>query len=320
MNIEYILIILGEPYSTFSEIIGKYFRKFSNFKKKIILVGNKNLLSDQLNELNLKFKINEIEDYSKAKKNIVNLINIDFKYKKIFSSISVDSNKYIENCFKKALEIINKNNNKFILINGPISKKTFLKKEFNGITEYLSEKTHSKNEIMLIYNKNLSVSPLTTHIPIKYVNKKIKRKKIINNILSLKKFYEKILKQKLNCGILGLNPHCETIDKFSEEEKIIIPSIKYLKKKGINVDGPFSADTFFLKKNINKYNLVLGMYHDQVLTPIKTIYNFEAINITVGLPFLRISPDHGPNTDMIGKNKSDPSSFFYAMKFANKLK
>ena len=62
------------------------------------------------------------------------------------------------------------------------------------------------------------------------------------------------------------------------------------------------------------------MYHDQVLTPIKTIYNFEAINITIGLPFLRISPDHGPNTDMIGKNISDPSSFFYAMKFANKLK
>ena len=124
----------------------------------------------------------------------------------------------------------------------------------------------------------------------------------------------------MNCGILGLNPHCETIDKYSEEEKIIIPSIKYLKKKGINVDGPFSADTFFLKKNLNKYNLVLGMYHDQVLTPIKTIYNFEAINITIGLPFLRISPDHGPNTDMIGKNISDPSSFFYAMKFANKLK
>ena len=173
---------------------------------------------------------------------------------------------------------------------------------------------------MLIYNKNLSVSPLTTHIPIKYVNKEIKRKKIINNILSLKKFYKKILNQKMNCGILGLNPHCETIDKYSEEEKIIIPSIKYLKKKGINVDGPFSADTFFLKKNLNKYNLVLGMYHDQVLTPIKTIYNFEAINITIGLPFLRISPDHGPNTDMIGKNISDPSSFFYAMKFANKLK
>ena len=320
MNTKYILIILGEPYSTFSEIIGKYFKKINKFKKKIILIGNKNLLIDQLNKLNLKFKINEINDHRQAKKNIVNLINIDFKYKKIFSSISVNSNEYIENCFKKALKIINKKNSKIILINGPISKKTFLKKEFNGITEYLSKKTKSKNEIMLIYNKNLSVSPLTTHIPIKYVNKEIKRKKIINNILSLKKFYKKILNQKMNCCILGLNPHCETIDKYSEEEKIIIPSIKYLKKKGINVDGPFSADTFFLKKNLNKYNLVLGMYHDQVLTPIKTIYNFEAINITIGLPFLRISPDHGPNTDMIGKNISDPSSFFYAMKFANKLK
>ena len=75
-----------------------------------------------------------------------------------------------------------------------------------------------------------------------------------------------------------------------------------------------------MRENLNKYDVVLGMYHDQVLTPIKTLFNFEAINITVGLPFIRISPDHGPNTKMLGKNKSDPSSFFYAMKFAEKLK
>ena len=74
----------------------------------------------------------------------------------------------------------------------------------------------------------------------------------------------------------------------------------------------------FLLKNINKYDLVIGMYHDQVLTPMKTIFNFEAINITIGLPFIRISPDHGPNSDMLGKNVSDPSSFIYAMKFAEK--
>ena len=88
----------------------------------------------------------------------------------------------------------------------------------------------------------------------------------------------------------------------------------------MKVEGPFSADTFFLKKNLSKYNVVLGMYHDQVLTPIKTLFNFEAINITIGLPFIRISPDHGPNTSMLGKNISDPASFFYAMKFAEKLR
>ena len=82
---------------------------------------------------------------------------------------------------------------------------------------------------------------------------------------------------------------------------------------------PFSADTFFLDKNISS-DVVVGMYHDQVLTPIKTLFKFNAINLTIGLPFIRISPDHGPNTNMIGKNKSDPSSFFYAMKFIENLK
>ena len=72
---------------------------------------------------------------------------------------------------------------------------------------------------------------------------------------------------------------------------------------------------FFLKKNINKFDVVVGMYHDQVLTPLKTLFNFNAINITLGLPFIRVSPDHGPNVEMYGKNKSDPSSIFCAMKF-----
>ena len=75
-----------------------------------------------------------------------------------------------------------------------------------------------------------------------------------------------------------------------------------------------------LKKNIEKFDVVIGMYHDQVLTPIKTLFKFKAINVTLGLPFIRISPDHGPNNAMLGKNISDPSSFFYAMEFINKLK
>ena len=100
----------------------------------------------------------------------------------------------------------------------------------------------------------------------------------------------------------------------------IMPAIEYLNKKNIDVDGPFSADTFFLKKNIKKYDVVLGMYHDQVLTPIKTLFEFKAINVTIGLPFIKITPDHGPNHEMLGKNKSDPSSIFYAFSFVNKIK
>ena len=320
MSIEYILIVLGEPYSTFNEIIGKYFKKIKKYKKKIILIGNKKLLEKQIKILNQRFPINEIKNYTDAKKNMVNIINIEFNFNKIFDKISSKSNKYIERSFDETLKIIKKNNKKFVLINGPISKKNFLRKNYLGITEYLSKKTNSKNQVMLIYNDEISVSPITTHLPIKYVTKNLNKQKIIENILTIDVFYKKVIRKKAKFAILGLNPHCETIDKLSEEDLFIKPSIKNLKAKGIDINGPFSADTFFLKKNLKKFDVVIGMYHDQVLTPIKTIYEFKAINITLGLPFIRMSPDHGPNSTMLGKNKSDPSSFYYAMKFAEKLK
>lgn len=319
MNIDYTLIVLGEPYSTFSEIIGKYFKNKKKFKNKVVLIGDADLLEKQINKLNLSFNLNKINNLKYSKRNVVNIINIKFKYRKVFSNITKESSDYIEQCFKKSLELAENNKKRVVLINGPISKETFLKKKYLGITEYLSNKTKSKNEVMLIYNKNLSVSPITTHIPIKYVSKKVTKKKIINNIYKNNIFFNKVLKKKVKFAILGLNPHCETTDKFSEENKIIKPAIQFLTKKGVNIDGPFSADTFFLKKNVKKYDVVVGMYHDQVLTPMKTLFKFEAINVTLGLPFIRISPDHGPNSKMLGKGISDPSSFFYAMNFINKL-
>ena len=319
MNFKYILIVLGEPYSTFSEIIGKYYELNKYSKKKIILIGSMGLFNQQLKKLKYKLPLNKISDIKYADKKKINIIDVKFKYIKTFTNISEKSNQYIKKCFDVALEILKKLKKKGILINGPISKKFFLKKKFSGITEYLSQKTNSNNEVMLIYNKKISVSPLTTHIPIKFVAKNVTKTKIINNVTKIHKFYKVIFNKNIKIAILGLNPHCETIDKFSEEEKIIIPSLKILNKRGINIDGPFSADTFFFDKNLSKYNVVIGMYHDQVLTPIKTLYNFEAINITIGLPFIRISPDHGPNFEMLGKNKSDPTSLIYAIKFIENL-
>ena len=93
-----------------------------------------------------------------------------------------------------------------------------------------------------------------------------------------------------------------------------------MSKIKIKIDGPIPADTFFIKKNMEKFDVALGMYHDQVLAPIKTVFEFKAINITLGLPFLKITPDHGPNYKMLGKNQSDPSSIFYAFDFLNKIK
>jgi 4-hydroxythreonine-4-phosphate dehydrogenase len=117
---------------------------------------------------------------------------------------------------------------------------------------------------------------------------------------------------------LGLNPHCESIHKYNEDEKILKPAIKNLFNQGYKIYGPFSADTFFLKDNRKKFDVVIGMYHDQVLTPFKTIFEYNAINITLGLPFIRVSPDHGPNEKMMGKNISNPQSLIEAINFLDK--
>ena len=130
----------------------------------------------------------------------------------------------------------------------------------------------------------------------------------------------KKLKTKPKIAVTGLNPHCESIDKFNEDEKILSPAIKFSQKRKYNVKGPYPADTIFLKSNRDKFDVILGMYHDQVLTPIKTIYEYNAINITIGLPFLRISPDHGPNEKMFGKNISNPQSLIQALNFLDKNK
>ena len=139
------------------------------------------------------------------------------------------------------------------------------------------------------------------------------------NSAEIDKFYRTNFHKKPLVAVLGLNPHCETIDKFSEEDKFIKPAIKFLIKKKMRISGPFSSDTFFSRKNLKKYDVTVGMYHDQVLTPMKMLYKFNAINITLGLPFIRVSPDHGPNNQMIGKNKSDPQSLISSINFFKNL-
>ncbi len=146
------------------------------------------------------------------------------------------------------------------------------------------------------------------------------KKKIINDVNNINFFYKEKLNKKAKFAILGLNPHCESVEKLSEEEKIIKPAIKFLLKNKVNIRGPFSADTFFSKKNLSNYDVAIGMYHDQVLTPMKTIFNFDAINLTLGLPFLRVSPDHGINYEMIGKNISNEQSLISSIDFFKKAR
>ncbi len=222
-----IIIVAGEPNSIFTEIFFKSL-KIKKFKSPIILIASLNLIKLQMRKLNIKKKIRNINFLDIKNSNLdnkkINLIDINFGQKKPFDKISSRSNDYIKMCFDIALKILKKKfTDKFI--NGPISKKFFLEKKYLGITEYLANRTKTKKFAMLIYNKNLSVCPLTTHMPIKKVSKKIKKKLINEKVKLINNFYQKHFKLKPKIAITGLNPHCESIGNINEDEKIIKPAI-----------------------------------------------------------------------------------------------
>ena len=319
MKFKPIVIIAGEPNSIFSEIFLKTVKN-NKFKSPIILICSKKIFLKQAKQLKKKIKLHEITETflnESYKLKRLNIIDVNYDQKKPFQKISDKSNVYINECFKIGIKIMESGiSNK--LINGPISKTHFLKNKYNGITEFLANKLKVNNFAMIIYNKQLSVCPLTTHIPIKFVAKKIKNFEISKKVKLINAFWNNQFKSKIKIGITGLNPHCESIDKLNEDKKIIEPAVRKLKRLKFKIEGPLAGDTIFLKKNRARFDLIIGMYHDQVLAPIKTLFEYDAINITLGLPFIRISPDHGPNEKMVGKNKSNPLSLIRAISFLDR--
>ena len=319
-----IIVILGEPNSINSEIFLKSIAYIKKFKLNLIIIGNYSLLKKQAKYLNIQININfnfcNIDNLiNNLNDKKFNFINIDFIQKKPFNLKSNKSDVFIAKCFECAVIIIKK---KLAtgLINLPINKSKFTRNQYNGITEYIADKTNNKNkENMLLFNERFSVLPITTHIPLKDVHKEISCKKIEKACKNITNFYYKIIKRKkFKIGILGLNPHNgENGYIGTEEKKIIIPAIKKLKKK-YSIIGPLSPDTSFLQRAKLKIDVLIGNYHDQILTTFKTKFNLDAINITIGLPFIRISPDHGVGTEIIGKGIANPESFKKAIKFFSK--
>ena len=316
MRLKPIIIVPGQPNSIFFEIFFKSLN-IKRIKSPIILICCADLFRFNAKKYKFNESINLIDSINKKKNLIKNSIYIfDIKLKKNkLQKIQLGHNKeYLNRCFYESFKLLKKNiTHKFL--NGPINKKKFLGKDYLGITEYISNYFNQKKIGMLIYNNKLSVCPLTTHLPLKLVPKKITKLLIQEKLKIINNFYIHKLKFKPTIGVTGLNPHCESISKFNEDEKIIAPAIKFSKKKGISVSGPYPADTIFLKQNREKFDVILGMYHDQVLTPLKTLYEYDAINITMGLPFLRVSPDHGPNEKMANRNLSNPTSLCKALEF-----
>ena len=316
-----IIIVAGDPNSINCEIISKTWRAINtSIKRKIYLIGNFNLIYKQFKKLKRKvtiIKVKQLKDRSSPNK--LKIIDIPLNFKNPFKVSLQNSTKYITESFNLAHKLAQNKKVKG-LINCPIDKKLLNKSKKIGVTEFLASKNkiNKGSEVMFIHNKKLSVVPITTHINIKNVSKKININLIIKKMDTLQKDFKKLFGKRPKIAILGLNPHNAELNSNSEEVRIINPAILKLKKKGFYVEGPLSADTLFIN-NYKKYDVIVGMYHDQVLTPFKSLFEFDAINITLGLDYLRVSPDHGPAKDIINKNTANHLSLLSCVKFINSL-
>ncbi|MFL2889457.1 MAG: 4-hydroxythreonine-4-phosphate dehydrogenase PdxA [Pelagibacteraceae bacterium] len=316
-----IAIVTGEPNSVNSEIISKSWLKNKSIFKKCFLIGNFSLIQNQIKRLKFKIpmkKISDLDNIDSSKK--IKIFNIPIKFKNSFNVSDSESKKYIKKSLKLAHNL-SKRKDIFGFINCPIDKKRSFKLKNFGVTDYLAKANKTNGtEAMLIYNKNLGVVPITTHISVKKISRTLSKELLIKKIKTINEFYMKFLRQKPIIAVLGLNPHNDEMSKNSEEKKIIIPAIKKLLENKIKVIGPYPADTIFSNKSKYKFDVIVGMYHDQVLAPFKALYNFNAINITIGLKYIRVSPDHGIAKDLIGKKIANPQSFIKTVEFLNKIK
>ena len=288
-----------------------------SLKRKIYFISNYNLLKDQLRILNFSGKITKKVNF-KENDLTMKVLDVGLIYNDPFNVPVKNSSKYILESLRLAHKLALSNNIAGI-INCPIDKKLLNKKNY-GVTEFLASMCNikDKSEVMLIGNKKLLVCPITTHVDIKNISKKINTNLIIKKSLKIDKWFKKKYRNKAKIAIVGLNPHNADFKKNSEEERIIKPAIKNLRKLKLKVDGPLVADTIFIDAYKN-YNIIIGMYHDQVLAPFKSIFKFNAINITVGLKYSRVSPDHGVAVNLIKKNKANEESLMKCIDYTKSL-
>ena len=289
----------------------------SNKINNYILFTNEKIINNYLKKSKIKLKINKINS---DKKNIgfeKNKINI-FSYKA--RSLEENTFKSLEFAYKFCV-------NKICIgiITLPLRKdliKNKIDKNFIGQTEFFQNIDKKDSVNMILFHKKIIVSPLTTHIEVKKISKIISNKKFLyKQIVSLYnslKFDFMINKPKII--ISGFNPHSGENGNIGQEEiKSLIPVIKKLKKNGISIYGPFSADSILVKENLKNYDCFVFMFHDQALIPFKYISQFSGVNYTSNLKIIRTSPDHGTAYNLVGTNKITDKSFINCFKLVKKI-
>ena len=323
-----ILISAGDPNSISTEITIKAIESSKiNKNVKPVVVSNSKLIEDCKKIIKSDIQLNEIEDkvnFSDFKENYLNIISLPIQENTILGRENIKYSSFIKNsiitCVKTEISSIAS-----AIVTNPINKKMMYRSGFNfqGHTDFLASLSQNKKiPVMMLVTKEFKTIPMTIHVPLKDVPKLISKDLIeITVNIARESLISLFNISQPRIVVTGLNPHSgENGDIGDEEEKIITPAINETKKKqNCYLEGPIAADTAFSSEKRKSYDVVICMYHDQALIPIKTLDFFNGVNVTLGLDFIRTSPDHGTGYDIAGKNIANPNSLIAAINLAYEM-
>lgn len=319
-------ITMGDASGIGPEIIVKSLQESTIYKAAHpIVIGDKKILNREINRLNLNLSIKTVSindifetTYGEILCYDMNLLPDELPYGEINKHAGYAAFKFLETAIKLA-----KGKRIDAICTAPLNKEALHKGGYNypGHTEILAELTNTEHYAMMLSTEKLKVIHVTTHVGLIDAIKMIEPGRVFRVIQLAHETLEASGIKEPKIGVCGINPHAgeNGLFGYGEEEEKIIPAIEKAKKEQINVQGPLPADTLFFRAQRGDFDIVVAMYHDQGHAPIKVLGLEQGVNITVGLPIIRTSVDHGTAFDIAGKGIADERSLIEAIKAAIEL-
>jgi len=321
-----ITITMGDPAGIGPEIILKTLLRDDIYKVcRPIVLGDIDVLRMVSKKIwSLSFNVIATPSQVTGNPGLVDVISVSNLKRDSFipGQPTVDGGKAMVDYIVKAVDL-DKDDQVSAMVTCPINKELMHRAgyRFDGHTELLAKLTNTKDYVMMLAGNRLRVSLVTIHCALKEVPQRLNKGLILKTIkITYRALEEDFAIKRPHVAVAGLNPHAGEAGLFGLEDKEIIrPAVEEAKDDGLLVDGPFPPDTIFYHAINGKFDAVVAMYHDQGLIPVKLLNFSDSVNITLGLPIIRTSVDHGTAYDIAGKGVADPSSLIAAIKMATRI-
>ncbi|MGD8926384.1 MAG: 4-hydroxythreonine-4-phosphate dehydrogenase PdxA, partial [Thioalkalispiraceae bacterium] len=318
-----LIITPGEPAGIGPDLILQYIHT-SQPSLPLIVIADQTLLATRAKQLGIEVNIREYSDdleFLSAASDTLYVKHVPLETPSQPGKLNPKNSRYVIRCLDLAVELCEQPNS--ALVTGPVHKGIINDAgiPFSGHTEYLAERAGIELPVMMLATEGLRVALATTHIPLARVSQQITRP-LLTKVLSIlhKDLVSKFAIAQPRITVCGLNPHAgESGHLGTEEIEIIEPVMEYLRKQGMQLTGPVPADTAFTRDKMQQADAYLAMYHDQGLPVLKHVGFGQAVNITLGLPFIRTSVDHGTALELAGTGKAEVTSLKLAMDSAQEL-